>query len=158
MKLSSFYKLLLFIAICQIAGLVGAIFTFSAIPTWYAALNKPWFNPPNFLFGPVWTILYTLMGISAYLIYQKKVKKNEVTKELNVFWFQLALNSLWSIVFFGLKNPPLAFVEILILWGAILITILRFYKISKTSAYLMIPYLLWVSFASILNLSVAILN
>lgn len=158
MKSFGFLKLMLFIAVCQLAGLIGTIFTFDAIPTWYATLNKPFFNPPNYLFGPVWTVLYTLMGISAYLIYREGTKKKDVKEALNIFWIQLILNSLWSIIFFGMKNPSLAFVEIIFMWVAILVTIIKFYKVSKTAAYLLIPYLLWVSFASILNLSIVLLN
>lgn len=158
MKLADTLRLLGFIAICQLAGLIGALFTFSAIPSWYAYLDKPPFSPPNYLFGPVWTILYTLMGISAYLIYKKGLKKKEVKSALKVFAAQLILNSLWSIFFFGLRNPELAFAEIILMLATIVVTILRFNKISKTAAYLLIPYLLLVSFASILNLSIALLN
>lgn len=161
MKPANFFKLLGFIALCQLAGLIGSLFTFSAIPTWYAYLIKPTFSPPNYLFGPVWTTLYTLMGISLYLVYQTKIKKggnNQKEKAIRIFYTQLILNALWSIIFFGLKNPGLAFVEIIIMWSYILVTIMRFYKINKIASYLLIPYLLWVSFASVLNLSIALLN
>jgi len=132
---------------------VGSIFTTSAIPGWYATLQKPSFSPPNFLFAPVWTTLYILMGISLALILNKKNKTAII-----FFVVQLVLNSLWSILFFGLKSPKLAFVEIIFLWLAILITILKFFKISKLAGWLFVPYLLWVSFASFLNLTIVKLN
>ena len=158
MRPADYFKAIGFIAICQLAGLIGTIFTIGAISTWYTTLNKPPFNPPNWLFGPVWTILYTLMGISAYIVYRKGLNSNNVKEALNIFWLQLFLNSLWSIIFFGMKNPPLALIEIIFMWIAILVTIIKFYKISKTASYLLIPYLLWVSFASILNLFIVLLN
>jgi len=132
---------------------VGSIFTTPAIPGWYATLQKPSFSPPNFLFAPVWTTLYILMGISLALILNKKNKTAII-----FFVVQLVLNSLWSILFFGLKSPKLAFVEIIFLWLAILITILKFFKISKLAGWLFVPYLLWVSFASVLNLTIVRLN
>jgi tryptophan-rich sensory protein len=144
-------KFILSIGICLGAGVLGSVFTVSAIPDWYVTLNKPFFSPPNFVFGPVWTILYILMGISLYLVWTKRGVPT-------VFWVQLALNALWSIIFFGLKNPLLAFVEIIILWLAILLTTKSFYKINKLAANLLIPYLAWVTFATILNLSIVILN
>lgn len=146
------------ILICQFAGIIGSLFTFSAIPTWYATLNKPFISPPNWVFGPVWTTLYTLMGISAYLIWQKGIQKKQVKDALRTFGEQLVLNALWSILFFGLKNPLLAFVEILFLWILIVATMVKFYRLNKWAAYLLIPYLLWVSFASILNGAIVVLN
>ena len=141
-----------FILLCQAAGTIGSIFTFSAIPNWYAYLNKPFFNPPNWIFGPVWTTLYTLMGISVYLVWKKR-------KGIPFwFWVQLVLNALWSILFFGLQNPILAFVGVIFLWLSIFLTITSFYRIHKTAAYLLVPYLLWVTFASLLNASIALLN
>lgn len=139
------------IAICQGAGIVGSFFTFPAISGWYAALNKPSFNPPGWLFGPVWTLLYLLMGVSLYLVWMRK-------GDLKWFWAQLILNSFWSIIFFGLKSPGFAFIEIIFLWLAILVTIKTFTKIHQSAAYLLYPYLAWVSFASILNFFVWVLN
>lgn len=151
------FKILIFaILIPLAAGAVGSAFTTSEINTWYQILNKPVFNPPNWIFAPVWTTLYILMGISFYLILVSKA--NNKTLAIKVFLAQLLLNLLWSILFFGLHNPLLAFVEILILWGAILYTIITFYKISKPATYLLIPYILWVSFAAVLNLFVVFLN
>lgn len=143
--------LILSTGLCLGAGIVGSFFTVSSIPTWYVTLNKPVFSPPNWIFAPVWTILYILMGISLYLVWQKG-------KVPFIFWIQLILNTVWSIVFFGMKNPALALVDIIALWIIIILTIKSFYKISKTAGYLLIPYLLWVSFAAILNLAIVILN
>jgi len=149
-------KLVYSLIICLSAGIIGSFFTSSSIPIWYTALNKPFFNPPNWIFGPVWTLLYVLMGISLYIVWTKGFKKNKEA----IIWFaaQLILNILWSILFFGLKSPLLAFVEIILLWIAILITLIKFYKVSKQSAYLLIPYLAWVGFAAILNFSIFYLN
>lgn len=153
-------KLIFSIWICLGAGVLGSFFTVSSPPagglTWYQTLNKPFFSPPNWIFGPVWTTIYILMGISLYLILVSKAKLKQ--NALNLFFIQLGLNAIWSIIFFGLKNPTLAFIDIVVLWISIVLTIKAFYKISKISAYLLIPYLLWVSFASILNLAIVILN
>jgi tryptophan-rich sensory protein len=143
--------LILSVGLCLGAGILGSFFTISAIPEWYSTLNKPFFSPPNWIFAPVWTVLYILMGVSLYLVWLKK-------KVPTVFWIQLILNAAWSVIFFGLKNPGLAMVNILALWIAIFLTIKSFYKISITASNLLIPYLLWVSFASILNLSIVLLN
>lgn len=139
------------------AGFLGSLVTTPAIPTWYASLNKPFFNPPSWLFAPAWTLLYLLMGFSLYLVLSTKTNKSKA-KALTIFFLQLLLNSLWSILFFGLKNPLLAFLEIILLWLAILTNIIFFRKISRTAALLLIPYLLWVSFASLLNLAIILLN
>jgi tryptophan-rich sensory protein len=149
-------QLLLSIGICLGAGFIGSFFTYSAIPDWYAGLNKPPFNPPNWVFGPVWTLLYILMGISFYTIWISKSKFKK--KGIKIFLIQLILNTSWSIAFFGFKNPELALINIIVLWIAIFLTIKSFLKISKVAAYLLIPYLLWVSFAGILNLSIVLLN
>ncbi len=150
--------LIISIAIPQVVGFIGSIVTIPAISSWYKTLNKPVFNPPNAVFGPVWTILFLLMGISLYLIWIKDLKSKKVKEGMNVFMIQLGLNLLWSIIFFGFHYLFLAFVDIVVLWGLILITILKFSKISKPAAYLLIPYLLWVSFAAILNFSILIIN
>ncbi len=142
---------ILSISLCLGAGIMGSFFTVSAIPDWYATLNKPFFSPPNWIFGPVWTILYILMGYSLYLVWVKH-------KVPTVFWVQLILNAAWSIIFFGIKNPVLALVDITALWIAIVLTIKTFYKINKVAGNLLIPYLLWVSFAAFLNYNIWILN
>ena len=152
--MNKIWKLIIALVLPFIASAIGGLFTVSSVSTWYVDLVKPSFNPPSWLFGPVWTILYLLMGIALYLVWTKKFNKQAFT----LFGIQLVLNALWSILFFGLKQPLLAFIEIIILWVMILVTIIYFYKINKNSAYLLITYLLWVSFAAILNLAIFILN
>lgn len=150
--------LLLSIVVAQLAGGLGSIFTISAIPTWYIYLSKPFFSPPNWIFAPVWTILYTLMGISAYLVWRKYQFGKKARGFWHVYGAQLILNSLWSILFFGLKFTGLAFIEILAMWYFIARSIQEGHKLSLWSAYLLMPYIAWVSFASILNLAIWILN
>jgi len=146
------------IILCELAGVIGALFTTPSIPGWYAGLVKPSFNPPNGIFAPVWTALYALMGLAAWLVYAKGAKRPEVKRALTVFAVQLVLNVLWSIVFFGAHQVFAAVVVILLLWAAILWTILLFRGISRAAAYLLVPYILWVSFASVLTVSVYLLN
>ncbi len=157
MKLKRVIGFIVAIIVCELAGFIGAIFTTPSIPTWYATLSKPFFNPPSFVFAPVWTLLYALMGISLYLVWEKR-EKIKTKIPLVLFFFQLILNTIWSILFFGLKNPLLAFVEIILLWITLLFTIIKFYPVSKKAALLLVPYILWVSFASILNLAIFLLN
>lgn len=158
MKGFSLWKLVFSILVCEAAGILGSLFTISAIPTWYAILNKPTFSPPNWIFAPVWTILYLMMGISLYLVWQKGIKTKGVKNALSVFGLQLALNASWSIVFFTGQSIVGGLLIIVILWSLILITILKFLKISQTAALLLVPYLLWVSFATILNFYIFKLN
>ena len=149
-----------FVVLCEIIGSLGSIFTIPNIPTWYALLTKPFFSPPNWVFGPVWTILFLLMGVALFLVFENKNKKLQTQRKRAILWFgvQFAFNLLWSFLFFGLKNPFLGFLGIILLWGSIAFTIVSFYKIDKKSAYLLLPYLLWVSFAAILNYFVMVLN
>lgn len=156
--MSKFLKYALAILICLLAGGLGTIFTVSAIPTWYASLHKPFFSPPNYLFGPIWTLLYMLMGISVAIIWQKGLKNKKIINAIYLFIVQLGLNAIWSPVFFGAKNLLFALLIIVFMWIYILKTILAFRKIDKTASYLLYPYLAWVSFASILNFSVWLLN
>lgn len=156
--MNKYYKLALTIIGCELVGLISTPFTISAIPNWYNRLNKPPFSPPNWVFGPVWTILYLLMGIAAFLVWQKGLKKKKVTEALTYFGLQLVFNFIWTFLFFGLRSPLLGLIDITVLWIFIVLTILKFYKISKPAAYMLIPYLLWVSFASLLNFSVLVLN
>ena len=156
MKIENLKLLVFSLILCLGAGAIGSLFTTPAINTWYTTLNKPIFNPPNFIFAPVWTILYILMAISLYFVLISKAKNK--TLAVKLFLSQLILNILWSVLFFGLHNPLLAFLEIIILWISILLTIIYFYKISKNASYLLIPYLLWVSLAGVLNLSIVLLN
>lgn len=138
-------------------GTISGLANAGSINGWFSTLNKPSFNPPNYLFGPVWTTLYILMGISLYLILQSP-KTDSRNTALIIFAFQMALNFSWSFLFFYFKWPGIAFIEIIVMWVAIIIMILTFYRISNTAAYLQIPYLLWVSFASILNGCIWYLN
>ena len=156
--MGKFLKYVLSIGICLAAGGLGTIFTISSIPTWYAHLIKPAFSPPNWLFGPVWTILYILMGVSLALVWVKVVKTERVREALMLFGVQLFLNAIWSPIFFGAKDLTLALIVIILMWFFILKTILAFGKVNKTASYLLYPYIAWVSFASILNFSVWILN
>ena len=158
MKLNNFFKLIIAIGVSELAGIIGSVFTNSAIPNWYAGLVKPALNPPAWVFGPAWTTLYALMGIAAFLIWRMGWERKEVKMALGVFGIQLSLNSVWSIIFFGLQNPGWALVDIVFLWLAIVWTMVVFYKISRPAAYLLVPYLLWVSFASYLNYSIWVLN
>ena len=146
----NFFRLFASLIICQLAGFIGSIFTTPAIPDWYASLEKPTFNPPNWLFSPVWILLYLLMGVMLYILWQN-LPKIEAKIALTYFLIQLSLNMLWSVIFFGLKWPMVAFIEIIILWIFILLTIIKSSKVSKASVYLLMPYLLWVSFAAVLN-------
>ena len=152
--------LLLFVSILlsQLAGVIGSLATTSAISTWYVTLTKPVFNPPNWIFGPVWITLYTLMGIALYLIWSKDRKIPQVKTAINLFLVHLVVNSAWSIVFFGLKNLGLALVVILVLWLMIVVLIKLFSKLSLWASRLLWPYLLWVSFATLLNFSLWQLN
>ena len=152
--MKNIWKLVISIVLPFLASAIGGLFTASSVSTWYVDLIKPSFNPPSWIFGLVWTILYLLMGISLYLVWTKKYDK----QTFMIFGVQLFLNALWSILFFGMKLPFYAFIEIVFLWFAILMTIIYFYRINKISAYLLIPYLLWVSFAVVLNFAIFILN
>lgn len=146
------------ILIPLIIGFVGSFFTVGSISGWYATLAKPWFNPPNWLFGPVWTILYILMGISLYLVVRNGLSDGIVRKAVIVYGAQLFINLLWSIVFFGWHSPGGAFITIIILFILIMATILTFWKINRNAAYLLIPYICWTGFAMLLNGAVMIIN
>lgn len=152
------FKLIVAVAVSQAAGVIGALFTTPVIPTWYASLAKPAFNPPSWVFGPVWTTLFLLMGVAAFLVWQKGLEHKGVRVALGVFLLQLALNTFWSIIFFGMRSPGGAVVEIIFLWLAIAATIFLFYKISKAAALLLVPYIAWVSFAALLTYSIYTLN
>jgi translocator protein len=158
MKVKKIVRLILSILLCQAAGAVGSLFTFPAISAWYVHLYRPSFSPPAWLFGPVWLVLYTLMGISFFLIWQKRTKKNPQSFPIAMFLVHLAVNSLWSVIFFGLKSPYLALIIIGVLWLLIFVIIKTFRKINKWASILLYPYLAWVSFASLLNLFIWLLN
>jgi len=146
------------IAACLLAGLIGSIFTTPAIPTWYAALAKPALTPPAWVFAPVWTVLFILMGIALYIVWSKGWGQKKVQVAMVIFAVQLALNVLWSYLFFGLQAPFFALLEIGLLWVAILMTICAFYRVSIPAAALLVPYLLWVTFAAYLNYGIYALN
>lgn len=150
------WKLIISILIPFLASAIGSLFTASSVSTWYVELQKPSFNPPNWVFGPVWTLLYLLMGVALYLVWAEKAKNKKPA--FIAFGIQMSLNALWSVLFFGLQNPLLAFIEIIFLWISILATTIFFYRISKRAAYLLIPYILWVSFAAVLNFAIFYLN
>ncbi|HEY3373614.1 MAG TPA: TspO/MBR family protein [Candidatus Aquicultor sp.] len=155
-------KLTASIFIAQAAGAIGGLVTAPAITTWYPTQRKPPFNPPNWIFGPVWTILYTLMGVALYLVWRRGDEAPEMKPQINraitIFGIQLGLNTLWSFLFFGLKSPRYALAEIGFLWASILAAIIMFFPISAVAAILLIPYILWVSFASVLNYYIWQLN
>jgi len=167
MKVSNIFKLIIAVGVSLSAGVVGSLFTTPTIQSgWYAGIIKPALNPPAWVFGPVWTTLFVLMGISAFLIWKKGLDRRDVRIALGIFAGQLILNTLWSIIFFGstlltingLNNIGIAFIEIVFLWLAILATIIAFAKISRPAAWLLMPYILWVSFAMYLNYAIWILN
>ena len=148
---------ILCITIPLIIGAIGGIATSSGLDNWYLAVNKPSFNPPNYAFGTVWSCLYILMGISLYMILQTpaSVRKNIA---IGIFSIQLTLNLIWSFLFFKYHWLGIALLEIILIWISILIMIISFFRIKKVAGLLQIPYLLWVSFASILNASYWLLN
>lgn len=152
------WKLIISILVCELVGIVSTPFTLSAIPTWYATLNKPVFSPPNWLFGPVWILLYILMGISFALIWDMEWKKKKNRTAGYLFALQLLLNFIWTPIFFGLHAPMLGLITIIALLLSIHRTMKAFYSLSKKAYYLLIPYICWVSFATLLNASIVFLN
>ena len=145
------------LVLCFVAAGIGGAATANAIPTWYAGLNKPPWNPPNWIFGPVWTVLYALMDVAAWMVWRRAGTQGSSTA-LILFGVQLMLNVLWSVFFFGLRNPALALAEIVLLWLAILATGWMFWKIRPLAGKLLVPYFLWVSFAAFLNFTIWRLN
>jgi Tryptophan-rich sensory protein (mitochondrial benzodiazepine receptor homolog) len=150
-------KMVALILVCEGVGFLGTIFTLPSVTTWYTTLNKAPFNPPPWVFGPVWTTLYLLMGIALFLVLQQKLKKQRNFLVI-LFSAQLFLNFLWSVIFFGMHLPLAALLEIGLLWISIALLIIDFWKYSKPAALLLVPYIAWVSLASILNLFVVLLN
>lgn len=151
-------KLFISILIPLLVGAIAGYFTTSGVNGWYAVANKPWFNPPNWIFAPVWTSLYILMGIALFLVWRSDADKTIKQTAIVLFAVQLTLNFFWSFIFFKLQQPGWAFAEIILMWVMILLTILWFGKISSTAAWLLVPYICWVSFASVLNYSIWRLN
>ena len=157
--MNKFSRIAIVVTICLAVGYLSGMVTRASITTWYPTLVKPSFNPPNWIFAPVWTSLYVMMGVAAGLIWnQITTQKAAVTKALQFFTIQLVLNALWSYLFFGLHNLMLATIEVVLLWLMIFETYSQFAKINKTASYLMLPYLAWVSFASVLTASIWWLN
>jgi benzodiazapine receptor len=151
-------KLIISIVACEGAGVIGALFTTPAIPTWYAGLKKPAFTPPNSVFGPIWITLYLLMGVAVFIVWREGLDQEGVTIAFTVFWVQLVLNVLWSVIFFGLKSLLGGMVMIFLLWIAILVNIIMFFGVSPIAGGLLIPYIIWVSIAANLNVRIWILN
>lgn len=156
--MSKLSKILLSIIVCLLIGILGSLFTAPSIQGWYTGLIKPSFSPPNWLFGPAWTLLYILMGISVALVWHKGTKNKKVKEALKIFGIQLALNAVWSPVFFGARSLFLGLIIIIFMWIFIVKTIIAFKKVDKLASYLLYPYIAWVSFATVLNFSVWILN
>lgn len=155
---SDWLKLSVSVVVCLCAGMIGSLFTRDAISNWYVFLQKPVFTPPGWLFAPVWTLLYIMMGIAVFLVWRKGLDQFQVREGIVIFIIQLILNAGWSYAFFGLKSPLTGLIVIVPLWTAILLTIINFYKVSRVAAFLLIPYILWVSFATVLNFSFYLLN
>lgn len=140
------------------AGWLGSLFTAPAIPTWYAALEKPFFSPPNWLFAPVWTVLYLLMGVALFLILMVTKSQKQKKTAVALYATQLVVNIAWSVAFFGFRSPELGLFVILVLDGLVAATIKSFWPLSKTAALLLLPYMAWISFATLLNLAIVLLN
>jgi benzodiazapine receptor len=155
--MQTYIKLILSIGICQLVGLAGSLFTGMSVSTWYSALQKPSFTPPDYVFAPVWILLYLLMGIAAFLVW-REIESKEVKGALLFFSIHLAVNLLWTVIFFGLRSIYGGFMVIIILWLMILVLMIIFRKISRLSSILLIPYFLWVTFAAILNAGIMISN
>jgi tryptophan-rich sensory protein len=159
--MNKYTRILIVVVTCLAIGYFSGMATQSSIKTWFPTLVKPSFNPPNWIFAPVWSMLYIMMGIAAGLVWNRLEFSNDkelVKKSLVFFAIQLGLNALWSVLFFGLRNPMLALIEIVLLWLMIYETYIKFGKIDKIAGYLFLPYLAWVSFATVLNASIWWLN
>ena len=151
-------KLAISIGASQMAGVIGSIFTARTVSSWYVTLRKPTWTPPGSVIGPVWISLYLVMGIAAFLVWRKGLEYAGVRIALLLFLVQLVINTLWSAAFFGLASPLAGFVVIVILWIAIVATIIAFMRVSLGAGLLLLPYLSWVSFAGVLNWSILIMN
>ena len=146
------------IIIVQLAGLIGSVFTTPNINSWYSTLNRPVIAPPNWVFAPVWTTLFLFMGVALFLVWKNGVKNKQAKIAITLFFIQLILNILWSVLFFGLQNPLIALVEIIFLAIFILLTMIYFYRVNKWAGLLLLPYFLWVLFASVLNFNFWLIN
>ena len=158
LQIQSFPKLAAAILFCIIVGSIGSLVTITGPGSWYASLQKPFFAPPNWVFAPVWITLFVLMGIALYLVWQSGTEKRDVRIALGIFCVQFFFNVIWSFLFFGLKSPLLGFIDILILWVMIVVTLWAFYLVKKSAAYFLIPYIAWVTLAAALNGAVYFMN
>jgi benzodiazapine receptor len=158
MSWADIIKLIISVVACEGAGSIGAVFTTPAIPTWYAGLKKPAFTPPNSVFGPIWITLYLLMGVAVFAVWREGFNQEGVSIAFGVFWGQLVLNILWSVIFFGFRSLLGGMVIILLLWIAILVSIITFFGVSPVAGGLLIPYIVWVSIAANLNVQIWMLN
>jgi translocator protein len=156
--LSLTWRIIIATAVTMALGALGGTVTRDAMPIWYDSLNKPAFQPPNWIFGPVWTVLYAMMGIAAGIVWGAKQARFRKGQALGAYSVQLGLNIAWSLIFFGFRSPKIALVEMVILWIAIVVTLQLFYKINKAAGLLLVPYLLWVTFAAVLNAAIVALN
>jgi benzodiazapine receptor len=158
MSSADIIKLIVSIIACEGAGGIGSFFTRKAITTWYAGLKKPAFTPPNSVFGPVWITLYALMAVAVFFVWRDGLAQEGVRVAFIAFWVQLVLNVLWSVVFFRRRSILGGMVVILVLWAAILVTMIKFFGVSNVAGSLLIPYLVWVSIAANLNVRIWMLN
>lgn len=157
-KIPSILKMVAAILFCLVIGSLGSLVTITGPGSWYATLMKPFFTPPSWVFAPVWITLFVLMGIALFLIWESGTERREVQVALGVFGLQFFLNVIWSFLFFGLQSPLMGFADILILWVMIAATIVLFYRIRKSAAYLLIPYIAWVTIATALNGAIYFMN
>jgi len=148
---------MVFIILCFSAAALGSVFTHRSIKTWYLTIKKPSWNPPGKVFAPVWTVLYLMMAVAGWIVWERLSQKG-VSVPMVLFFIQLVLNTVWSAVFFGLRNPGWAFLEVILLWVFIALTVISFWNVYWVAGVLFLPYLLWVSFAAILNLAIWRLN
>jgi tryptophan-rich sensory protein len=156
-KMKNYHKFIISLGLPLLVGFIGSLFTAQSVNTWYRTLKKPSFTPPNWLFAPAWTLLFILMGVAFYLIWQKDFGSRP-RPYITIYALQLFFNLLWSFFFFTLRNPLLSFCEIIILWFLILLNTIVFFKVSRIAGFLLIPYLLWVTFAGFLNFFLYVLN
>jgi translocator protein len=157
-KMKNAFKLTISILLCQGAGIAGSLFTKQSVSTWYVGLEKPVFSPPNSVFGPVWIFLYLTMGFSMFLVWRKGLDSINAKRAFALFIFHLFINSLWSFAFFGLRSPLAGIIVITVLLATIILIIIKFSRISRMASIILVPYMLWVSFAAVLNASIFMLN
>lgn len=157
-RIESYPMLAAAILFCVIVGSIGSLVTITGPGSWYSTLQKPYFAPPNWVFAPVWITLFVLMGIALYLVWESGTEKNDVRIALGTFGVQFFLNIIWSFLFFGFKSTLLGFIDILFLWVMIMATIWTFYRVKKSAAYFLIPYIAWVTIASALNGAIYFMN